>query len=264
MRPFSFSHLLFPSLLTSEALAQRPDARDSDQSLPGVTISATRSPSRILTTPLAVTKITAPDLRSVSGFGIDEALARVPGVIAQSRYGTSDIRLMIRGFGARGAGDRSNSGTSRGVRVLLDGFPETEPDGRTALDQLDLAAAEEVEVIRSNASALWGNAAGGVVNVSTMPTATTSSVEAQPIFGAFGLARYAARASTPLGDSGMLWTNFTNTSFDGWREHSDARRALVNGGAVGRVGDRTRLGVYFTAANNLMHVPGPLTQVQVD
>ena len=83
---------------------------------------------------------------------IMEALSRVPGVVAQSRYGTSDIRLMIRGFGARGAGDRSNSGTTRGVRVLIDGFPETEPDGRTSLDQLDLAAAEGIEVIRSNAS----------------------------------------------------------------------------------------------------------------
>ena len=49
--------------------------------------------------------------------------SRIPGVIAQSRYGTSDVRLIIRGFGARGAGDRSNSGTSRGIRVLLDGFP---------------------------------------------------------------------------------------------------------------------------------------------
>ena len=260
----SLSHLLVASLLGSELLAQRADSRDSAQALPGVTVSATRSPSRILTTPLAVTKITTADLRSVSGFGLDDALSRVPGVIAQSRYGTSDIRLMIRGYGARGAGDRSNSGTSRGVRILLDGFPETEPDGRTALDQLDLAAAEGVEVIRSNASALWGNAAGGVVNVITVPNATSPTFQAQTGFGAFGLARYAARTATPLGDNGVLWANFTNTSFDGWREHSDARRALVNGGAVGRVGDRTRLGLYFSAANNLMHVPGPLTQAQVD
>ena len=141
----------------------------------------------------------APELRSVSGFGLDEALSRVPGVIAQSRYGTSDIRLMIRGYGARGAGDRSNSGTSRGVRVLLDGFPETEPDGRTALDQLDLATAEAVEVMRSNASSLWGNAAGGVVNVITVPSMTVPSYEFQPIFGGFGLARYAARTSMPIG-----------------------------------------------------------------
>ena len=139
--------LLLPSLLTSNAIAQRPTARDSAQrdsaqSLPAVTVAATRSPASILTTPLAVTRLSAPELRSLGGFGLDEALSRVPGVIAQSRYGTSDIRLMIRGFGARGAGDRSNSGTSRGVRVLLDGFPETEPDGRTALDQLDLATAK--------------------------------------------------------------------------------------------------------------------------
>ena len=112
MRPAFLSHLLVPLLLGSEALAQRADSRDSAQALPGVTVSATRSPSRILTTPLAVTKLTAPEVRSVSGFGLDEALSRVPGVIAQSRYGTSDIRLMIRGYGARGAGDRSNSGTS--------------------------------------------------------------------------------------------------------------------------------------------------------
>jgi len=264
MRPSFLSHLLVPSLLGSEAFAQRPDSRDSAQALPSVTISATRSPSRILTTPLAVTKIATTELRSVNGFGLDDALSRVPGVIAQSRYGTSDIRLMIRGFGARGAGDRSNSGTSRGVRVLLDGFPETEPDGRTAFDQLDLAATAGLEVIRSNASALWGNAAGGVVNVITMPTAAAPSFEAQTIFGDLGLARYAVRTSAPMGTTGMLWANFTNTSFDGWRDHSDARRALVNGGATGRVGERTRLGLYFTAANNLMHVPGPLTQAQVD
>ena len=253
--------ILSSLLLASEALAQRPD---SAQALPGVTVSATRSGSQILTTPLAITKIAAPELRSISGFGLDEALSKVPGVIAQSRYGTSDIRLMIRGFGARGAGDRSNSGTSRGVRVLVDGFPETEPDGRTAFDQLDLAATSGLEVIRSNASALWGNAAGGVVNVLTMPSVETPAFEAQTIVGDFGLARYAVRTSAPMGASGMLWANFTNTSFDGWRDHSDARRALVNGGATGRVGERTRLGLYFSAANNLMHVPGPLTQTQVD
>ena len=263
MRPI-LPLLLLSTILTSPLLAQRPEPRDSAQSLPSVTVSATRSASRILTTPLAVTKIETAELRSVSGFGIDEALGRVPGVIAQSRYGTSDIRLMIRGYGARGAGDRSNSGTSRGVRILLDGFPETEPDGRTALDQLDMGAAEGVEVIRSNASALWGNAAGGVVNIITMPGTTNPTVEVQPIFGGFGLARYAVRTSAPLGERGVLWANFTNTSFDGWREHSDARRALVNGGASGRVGEKTRLGLYFTATNNLMHIPGPLTQAQVD
>lgn len=247
------------------AFPQAAVSRDSAVKLPGMTVTATRNAAPIIKTPLAVSKITAADLRSVSGFGLDEALSKVPGVVAQSRYGTSDIRLMIRGYGSRGAGDRSNSGTSRGVRVLIDGFPETEPDGRTALDQLDLASAEAVEVIRSNASSVWGNAAGGVVNMLTVPTPGRPSIDAQPIVGSFGLTRYAARSATPIGDgAGVIYANFTNTSFDGWRDHSDARRQLINGGAVGQVGERTRLGFYLTASNNLMHIPGPLTQAQVD
>lgn len=239
-------------------------ARDSAVKLRGITVSATRDASAILTAPLAVTKISNTELRTVNGFGLDEALSRVPGVIARSRFGTSDVQLMIRGFGARGAGDRSNSGTTRGVRVLIDGLPETEPDGRTALDQLDLSTAEAVEVVRSNASSAWGNASGGIVNVLTAPVGTTAPVfEFQPIFGAFGLNRYVAKASMPI-QGGTAYVNFSNTNFDGWRKHSSARRALVNAGVVGRVGEDTKVGMYFTGTNNLIHVPGPLTQAQVD
>src|SRR5262245_29930627 len=248
--------------LAAPSAAQGPP-RDTLVSLPSVTVTANRAVSPILTTPLAITKITAPALRSTNGYGLEDALTLVPGVIAQSRYGTSDIRLMIRGFGARGAGDRSNSGTTRGVRILLDGFPETEPDGRTAFDQIDLATAEAVEVVRSNASSLWGNAAGGVVNVLTVPSTPTSALELQPIFGGFGLKRYTVRASAPIG-SGTVFAAFTNSTFEGWREHSDARRALLNAGVVGPVGGNTRVGVYVAAANNLMHIPGPLTQTQID
>ncbi len=246
------------------ARAQEPSRRDSAAALPPVTVTATRASAAILTTPLAVTKIEPAELRSRSGYGLDEALRLVPGVLAQSRYGTSDVRIVIRGYGARGAGDRSNAGTARGIRVLIDGIPETEPDGRTSFDQIDLAASEAVEVVRSNASAVWGNAAGGVVNLLTVPTTGAPRLEAQPILGTFGLARYAARGSAPLGASGTGYFNFTHTDWDGWRAHSSARRALLNLGAVGTVGERTRVGVYASGANNLFHIPGPLTQAQVD
>ncbi len=246
------------AFVAPDASAQETRKPDSTATLPGVTVTATRAPSSILELPLAVTTVAAPDLRGLRGFGLDEALTLVPGVVAQSRYGTSDVRLVIRGFGARGAGDRSNAGTSRGVRVLVDGIPETEPDGRTAFDQIDLGAASGVEVVRSNASADWGNAAGGVINVRTVPAPTAAPFEIQSMFGAFGLARYVARASAPVG-AGVAFLNFTNTSFDGWRAHSAARRVLVNAGVVGDVGPRTRVGVYASGANNLFRIPGPLT-----
>ena len=243
--------------------AQVPSRGDSVANLPSISTTATRTASEVLSTPLAITKITADELRMERGYGLEDALKKVPGVIAQSRYGTSDVRLIIRGYGARGAGDRSNSGTSRGVRVLLDGFPETEPDGRTAFDDIDLATAEAVEVVRSNASALWGNAAGGVVNIFSVPTVSEPSLEVQPLFGRFGLKRLAVRAAAPVSE-GAMWASFTNSTFTGWRKHSDARRALLNAGVTGQLTDATRLGVYLVAANNLMHIPGPLTQAELD
>jgi iron complex outermembrane receptor protein len=251
------------AIAASVASAQSGRTPDSVRTLPGVAVTATREPAPILRTPLAITKITTPELRATNGYGLEDALTLVPGVVAQSRYGTSDIRLMIRGFGARGAGDRSNSGTTRGVRILLDGFPETEPDGRTAFDHIDLAAAEAVEVVRSNASSIYGNAAGGVVNVLTTPSSNERSFELQPIYGGFGLKRYATRMSAPVGD-GVGYATFTNTTFDGWRSHSDARRFMFNAGVVAPVGAMTKLGVHLAAANNLMHIPGPLTQAQVE
>jgi iron complex outermembrane receptor protein len=242
--------------------AQHNPTPDSARQLPTTTVTATRSVKSILTTPLAVNKVQVDELRNTSGYGLEDALSSIPGVIAQSRYGTSDVRLIIRGFGARGAGDRSNSGTSRGVRVMLDGFPETEPDGRTAFDHVDLATVEAAEVIRSNASALYGNAAGGVVHLVSVPSASAPNLDVQPIVGAFGLRRIATRTSASFGNSGTVWGSFTNSTVDGWRKHSDARRALVNAGAIGNIGEHTRLGAYLVASNNLMHIPGPLTPTE--
>jgi iron complex outermembrane receptor protein len=250
---------LFNPLAARTAAQQRSD---SASHLPAVTVTATRGEEAIVKVPLAITKIGTAELRGVSGFGFDEGLRFVPGVVAQSRYGTSDVRLMIRGFGARGAGDRSNAGTSRGIRVLIDGIPETEPDGRTSFDQVDLASASAIEVIRSNASAVWGNAAGGVINLLSVPDLIARDLDLEPIFGSFGLRRYAVRAATPFGD-GLGFLSFTNTSFDGWRAHSSARRSLLNLGAHGSLG-RARIGLYASGANNLFHIPGPLTRAQVD
>ena len=93
-----------------------------------VTVTATRYPENILEIPYAVSILTKEQLLNSMGYGFDEVLQTVPGVLAQSRSGNQDIRIVIRGFGARGAGDRSNSGTSRGIRIMMDGIPETEPD----------------------------------------------------------------------------------------------------------------------------------------
>ncbi len=242
--------------------AKDTTARDTI-ALPPVVVTATRRTESLFAIPLAVTRVTRAAWLGSRGVGLDDALALVPGVLAQSRYGSTDVRLVIRGFGARGAGDRSNAGTSRGVRVLLDGFPETEPDGRTALDGIDLAAAHTIEVVRSNASALWGNAAGGVVSISTVPDDDVNSLlSAEATTGGFGLRRLAVTTSGAAG-LGRLSGTLTHTTFDGWRAHSDSRRTLLNTSLVAPITERTRLGVYALGTDNFFRIPGPLTDAQV-
>ena len=244
--------------------AQRDSTgRDSVRVLPTLQVTAKRMSQSPYSVPLATTTIGRQGWFGRRGFGLDEALGMVPGVLAQSRYGTGDIRLVIRGFGARGAGDRSNAGTSRGIRVLLDGFPETEPDGRTSLDGVDLAATQRIDVIRSNASSIWGNAAGGVINLTTAPDFSKPFTEAQFEMGGFGFEKYTGKFGVLMADS-RLATTVTRTVFDGWRGNSAASRWLVNSTLVSPLGTGTQLGLFLVATDNRFNIPGPLTQAQLD
>ena len=74
--------------------------------------------------------------------GLDEALNGVPGVYIANRYNYSlDQRLSIRGFGSR-----APFGT-RGVKILLDGIPQTTPDGQSQFTNLELSTIGRIEVL---------------------------------------------------------------------------------------------------------------------
>jgi iron complex outermembrane receptor protein len=250
-------------LLGSAPLAAQQEPKDSSRAaLDTVVVTASRGEPRSLTqVPFAVSTVSADRWAGRTGLGMDQALQQVPGVFTQSRSGTHDIRLTIRGFGARGAGDRSNAGTSRGIRVLLDGIPETEPDGRTAFDQVDLATIERIEVMRSNGSAAWGNAAGGIVSLSTQPEFTNEFAEVAQQTGSFGLLRTVLRGGTSLGE-GKGWLSLTRSTFDGWRDHSDMSRTQAVGGLAIPLSGGGRVGVQLAAASNLFRIPGPLTPAE--
>jgi len=252
-------------LLVSSTAAQdslRTPRKDTTvYSKSDVVVTATRSQERILEVPLAITVVDPILFKSTRGFGLDEALAFVPGALVQSRNGNQDVRVSIRGFGARGAGQRSNAGTTRGIRYYIDGIPETEPDGRTSLDLIDVGNAARIEVIRSNASALYGNAAGGVVSITTTPTDNTPFLSLQTSTGSFGLLKQSIQANAPL-NNGQLTATFTNTAYDGWRDHSSTKLQQANVGIRTRLTDNTRLNVFLIGAYNESRIPGALTAAQ--
>ncbi|MCU0428131.1 MAG: TonB-dependent receptor [Candidatus Kapabacteria bacterium] len=228
-----------------------------------ITITALRQPEKALEVPLAITVVPKSLFENSRGFGLDEALSLVPGVLVQSRTGNQDVRVMIRGFGARGAGERSNAGTSRGIRFYIDGIPETEPDGRTAFDLIDLSGATSIEVLRSNASALWGNAAGGVVSINTIPEIDRPYLSLQAQFGSFGFQKQSLRAGTPT-DIGKIYISVNNTQFEGYRAQSQSALSQFYVGLLSNLSPKTRFNTFITGASNAFQIPGPLTQEQFD
>lgn len=223
-----------------------------------VVVTAIRSEESLLEIPLAISVVAPMVLQTQRGYGLDGLLTLVPGVVAQSRTGGLDARIQIRGFGARGAGQRSNAGTSRGLRFYTDGIPETEPDGRTSFDLINTVHASSVEIVRSNASMLWGNASGGVISVSTVPRERTAFVDVSGSVGSYGLMRQSVLAHSPLG-SGQIYASITNTTFDGWRQQSNGSQVLGTAGVVTMPSSSTSVKLFVTGARNQFDIPGPLT-----
>lgn len=259
--------LVAASLLVLSGRFQPASAQAEDDSvrysLDPVTVTGTRTSHSWIDMPLSLTVVGATELRTSKGYGLDEVLSFVPGVLAQSRFGNQDVRLIIRGFGARGAGERSNSGTTRGIRILTDGFPETEPDGRTALDLVDLSGAGNVEVLRSNASSLYGNAAGGILSITSNVFFDRPYAVYRQSFGSFGFHKEHLSGGAFLGD-GRLFFSIGNTTADGWRDHSRSSQALFTTGVKAPVGGQTDLGIYLSATSTSFRIPGALTRAQYD
>lgn len=227
-----------------------------------VRVTATREgPRAPLDLPYALT-LTRPDsLAALRRLGVDELLFAVPGVsLANRQNPAQDPRVSIRGFGARSAFG------VRGVRVLQDGVPVTLPDGQTPVDALDLEGADRVDVVRGSASSLYGNAAGGVIDVRSIRPPLIGIAPSARVVGGDGTptvsAASAAGTAAPVGYT----TSLTRVNGRGYRDYSDQRATR---GALRLVYAPVDASTTVTAAARISDLayaesPGALTQAQVD
>ena len=90
-----FFILFFMLFLSTGYLFAQSDENKIDTlkyELEQVTISATEYPEKIIEVPYAVSIIPRWELINTKGYGLDEVLNRVPGVLAQSRDGNQDVQ----------------------------------------------------------------------------------------------------------------------------------------------------------------------------
>ena len=200
--------------------AHKGSARaDSARTLSQVRVTVTRDGgTTVQRAPWAVAVQTRGDLtRGQATLGIDEALNNVPGVMVANRYNYSvDQRLSI-----RGAGSRANFGI-RGVKVLLDGVPQSLPDGQNQLTNVDLANVARAEVLRGSASSLYGNGSGGVIAFETDRSAPDPfGITARYSGGSYGMSKGQVRMSGRMaGATGSL--SLSRTKVAGFRQFDSA------------------------------------------
>jgi iron complex outermembrane receptor protein len=199
------------------------DKRDIT-ALEPVVVTAPRVATPLTQVPAAISVVEQNDVQQGQPtVGLDESLVRVPGVFLQNRFNfAQDLRVSIRGFGARAAFG------IRGIRILVDGIPETLPDGQSQVDSLDLGSVQRVEVLRGPTSALYGNASGGVINMVTEDGPARPFVEARTTHGAFGLWKMQLKSGGQIGPLNYLF-NASRLELDGFRDHSRTESVVFNG-----------------------------------
>jgi iron complex outermembrane recepter protein len=240
---------------------QQPARADTVEAIPLAPVSVTvlRTPLAIEEVPYAVTVQSRIEIqRGKPGISVEEALRIIPGVQVDNRFNYAlGERISVRGFGAR-----APFGV-RGVRVVVDGIPATLPDGQSSLTHVDVKSLGRVEVIRGPMASLYGNNAGGVIQMEMQqppPFPITQGIGV--IGGSNGLLRL---QSTTAGTSGDLnyQLNLARLSFGGYREHSRAENYHLNA----RFGfDRPdqRLRFVVSAGDSDALNPGGLNQIQLD
>lgn len=191
----------------------------STTTLPVIVVTATRIPQPSFDVPAAVGVVTQDDIVDGSpAFSLTQSLARIPGVVALDRQSyAQDSQISIRGFGSRA------SFGVRGIRLLVDGIPVSGPDGQGETDAFDLATAERIEVLRGPFSALYGNAAGGVIQIFTKDGPPQPTFGASTLFGSYGT-RIQRLDAGGTADNLNYVVDATHFHTDGYREHSEAER----------------------------------------
>ena len=115
----------------------------------------------------------------------------------------------------------------RGIKLIVDGIPETTPDGQSQLDNLPLGLVSSVEILRGPNANLYGNSSGGVISINTL---TKSSEKYYRYSGIFGAYQYQSIQKTRILDwnNSSLIIHYDKRRSNGYRDQSGYKSNILN------------------------------------
>ena len=175
---------------------------------------------------------------------LQEYVESLPGLVSFNRSNyAQDLRLSIRGFGSRAAFG------IRGIKLIVDGIPETTPDGQGQLDNLPLALLSSIEIIRGPNSLRFGNASGGVLYMNTLETIEKNFNSIALQQGSYGQHQLQWTGGV-IDEKSTIIYHAIHSNGEGYRDHSSFSSSLFNLKLKRQLNPFTSIVVQLNATNS--------------
>ncbi|WP_299764116.1 TonB-dependent receptor [uncultured Dokdonia sp.] len=203
------------------------------QKLDTIFIQSSRINSTLKKLPASVSVYQAtPDDATRQQLSLQEFTQQSPGLFAQNTNNfAQDLRISIRGFGARAAFG------IRGIKLIVDGIPETTPDGQGQLDNLTLGIIDRIEIIKGPSSSLYGNASGGVIDIQTIDKVEKPFSNWKGSVGSYGFQNFQATGGINSENATYIFHG-NYVASDGYRDQSGFKQVNTNFKAKFDISDR--------------------------
>ena len=188
-----------------------------------VIVSITKIKKNIKNSPFAISSKSFSKFQtSAKQFYLSEYIESVPGVfISNDNNFAQDSRISIRGFGSR-----ANFGI-RGIKLIVDGVPETTPDGQSQIDNLNLEIIEKIEIIRGTSSSLYGNSSAGVIKIQSISEFDKNFTKIGYALGSNNQEKKQALVGIKSNETFYTFL-VSETKGDGYRNFGDFKNSNIN------------------------------------
>lgn len=204
-----------------------------------------------------ITIVDAEQIREGRMSDYHDTLGVASGVYVQSRFGSEESRLSIRGSGLQ----RVFNG--RGIKLMQDGIPVNQADGSFDFPAIDPYATNYIEVYRgANALQFGASNLGGSINFVSPTGYTAPKLEVRGELGSFGYKRMGVSAGGVVGDLDYF-VALSGYSQDSFRNDADQDARRLNGNLGYKINDDVETRFYFGYTNSDSQMPGNLSKRQL-
>jgi iron complex outermembrane recepter protein len=188
---------------------------------------------------------------------VADTFALSPGVFAQSRFGSDEARLSIRGSGLQ----RTFHG--RGIRVMQDGIPLNQSDGGFDFQAIEPTAAAYINVWRgANAPAFGATTLGGAIDYISYNGRNSPPTSYRLEGGSYGYLRGTAMGGFSSDDIDAFGA-ITHFRVDGFRDHAEQRNNRFFGNLGIRLSETAETRFFLSATDTNSELPGSLTKAEL-